>query len=415
MPPHRSPRWRRDETALPGRLRLSLAALLLLAGCVGSGPAAPARKAASVSTTTAAAPAPAPAEATGSWRPVAAPPIPPAGGMATVWTGHQLVAWGGGAGGGGNWQASEDGIAYDPGADRWEVLPRAPVPGRIGATAVWSGREVLFWGGQSDPTSARADGAAYDPAAHRWRTLPPAPIGGRTQHQAVWTGREMLVWGGYGRCCPIDSVIHDPAAAAYDPATNRWRRIADVPPPWSGDDGFAATTAAGGRPLIWRRGHLAVYDDATDAWREVPGTAPAPEAPLTGPGRPAATTTDPLALATAAGPEIFTWTGAGGNRLAGLAYRPSDHTWRRIAAFDGQFGAQLAPAGTDRLYAAAGQSARVLEYRIADDRWTELPLAPVPTRSGAVLAWTGSELLYWGGNGDEGPEMDGAAWRPSAP
>ena len=51
----------------------------------------------------------------------------------------------------------------------------------------------------------------------------------------------------------------------------------------------------------------------------------------------------------------------------------------------------------------------------ATDRWSELPLAPVPTRSGAVLAWTGSELLYWGGNGDEGPEMDGAAWRPSGP
>src|SRR5205807_4897393 len=145
------------------------------------------------------------------------------------------------------------GAAYEPGADRWQVLPPAPVAGRFGTSAVWSGREVLFWGGQAGadtrglhlppptatgglhlppPTGTFADGAAYDPATRRWRKLPAAPIGARTGHQAVWTGREMVVWGGYPRCCPIDSVIHDPAAAAFDPATNRWRRIADVPPPW---------------------------------------------------------------------------------------------------------------------------------------------------------------------------------------
>ena len=347
----------------------------------------------------------------GTWRPIALPPIPPAGGMAAAWTGRQLVVWGGGAGGGpeddGNWPPSGAGAAYDPAAERWEVLPPAPVAARVGATAVWSGREVLFWGGAAGQDTFFADGAAYDPATRKWRTIRPAPFGARSDHEAVWTGKEMLVWGGIRQCCPIDSEIHDPAAAAYEPATNEWRRVADVPVPWSGDDGTALTLVEGDSPLIWRRGHLGRADSAVAGWAEVPGVQPPPL-----PSDPAlpSTTGDPLSLGTTAGGEVFTWTGKSGE-LHGLAWRPSDATWRRTATLNAQNGGTLAAGGPGRIYAAAGQSARILQYSIADDRWTELPLPPVPTRSAAVLVWTGSELLFWGGIGDEGPEMDGAIWR----
>jgi hypothetical protein len=296
------------------------------------------------------------------------------------------------------------------------------VSGRIGATAVWTGREVLFWGGQAGPDTLFADGAAYDPATKQWRTLPSAPIGPRAQHQAVWTGHEMVVWGGYARCCPIDSVIHDPAAAAYDPATNRWRRIADVPPPWSGDDGFAATLVADGRPLVWRRGRLGGYDPAANAWSDVTGRPPATlPPPLKGPAAdpgaaalPAGSTIEPVALAASSGGDVFTWIGHAG-RLAGAAWRPSTSTWRATAPLDAQTGSAIVAAGPDRLFAAAGQSARLVEYEVKDDRWSELPLPPIPTRSDAALIWTGSELIVWGGMGDEGPEMDGAAWRSTRP
>jgi hypothetical protein len=327
--------------------------------------------------------------------------------MATAWTGRQLVVWGGQAADG--HQAAGDGAAYDPAADRWEVLPAAPIGGRFGASAVWTGREVLFWGGQGGAGTTFADGAGYDPATRRWRVLPAAPIGARTSHQAVWTGKEMVVWGGFGRCCTIDSVIHDPTAAAYDPATDKWRRIDDVPPPWSGDDGSAVSVADDGRTLIWRQGHLAAYDAGSNSWSEVGGVRPEPL-----PSEPAlpTTTADPLALGVSVDHEVFTWTGKS-DALQGLAWRASDGSWRRTATLDGQTGASIAAGGPGRIYAATGQSARVLEYRIADDRWEELPLPPVPTRSAAVLVWTGSELLFWGGSGDEGPEMDGAAWRPA--
>jgi N-acetylneuraminic acid mutarotase len=289
------------------------------------------------------------------------------------------------------------------------------VEGRFGASAVWTGREVLFWGGQAGPDRILADGAGYDPATRRWRMLPAAPIGGRTGHQAVWTGREMIVWGGYARCCPTDSVVHDPAAAAYDPASDRWRRIADVPAPWSGDDGTAVTVAGGGRVMVWRRRHLGVYDPTADRWSEVAGTQPAPAPTPAGSAGGAAllsaATGDPLALGAPAGDEVFLWNGNVGRPLEGLAYRPSTATWRRTAPLEAQTGARIVAGDADRLFVAAGQSARILEYRISQDRWEELPLPPVPTRSAAVLAWTGSELLFWGGIGDEGPEMDGAVWR----
>jgi hypothetical protein len=326
--------------------------------------------------------------------------------MAAAWTGRQLIVWGGAAADAGH--ATADGAAYDPASDRWDVLPPAPIPGRFGASAVWNGKEVVFWGGQGGPGTILGDGAGYDPVTRRWRVLPAAPIGPRTSHQAVWTGTEMVVWGGFGRCCPIDSVIHDSAAAAYDPVTDRWRRIGDVPPPWSGDDGSAVTVAADGRPLIWRQGHLAAYDAAGNAWSGVAGMRPEPS-----PGSPArpATTADPFAVGVSLNDEVFTWTGRSGE-LQGLAWRSPEGRWRRTATLDGQAGASIAAGGTGRIYAAAGQSARVVEYRVADDRWEDLPLPPIHTRSAAVLVWSGSELLFWGGAGDEGPEMDGAIWRP---
>lgn len=406
----RRARWR--KTVHNRRFPTFLLTLLSLAGCTSSVRKDP-PELSRATRSPAAATDPSTESSSGSWRRIAPPPIPPAAGMAAAWTGRQLVVWGGGSGRASederaNWHPSGAGAAYDPATNRWVVLPPAPIPARLGATAVWSGREVLIWGGAAGDAEFFGDGAAYDPATRRWRVLPPAPIGARTDHEATWTGREMFLWGGIQRCCPIDSELHDPAAAAYDPATNQWRRAADVPAPWSGDDGTAVTLAEGDRPLIWRRGRLgAPATAAAEVWGEVTGLQPPPVATDTA---VPATTGDPLAMATVAGGEVFTWTGRSG-QLRGLAWRPSDATWRRTATLEAQRGGTVTAGGPGQIYAAVGQSARILRYSVADDRWDELPLPPIPTRSAAVLAWTGDALLFWGGVGDESPEMDGAAWR----
>jgi hypothetical protein len=69
---------------------------------------------------------------------------------------------------------------------------------------------LLIWGGTPGTyNNFFADGAAYDPATDRWHRL--APSSGRFASGAVWTGTEMLVWGGIvplpgaGRMTEIES------------------------------------------------------------------------------------------------------------------------------------------------------------------------------------------------------------------
>jgi hypothetical protein len=39
-------------------------------------------------------------------------------------------------------------------------------------------------------------GATYDPATGTWRDLAEPPLSPRRDHVAVWTGDELLIWGG---------------------------------------------------------------------------------------------------------------------------------------------------------------------------------------------------------------------------
>lgn len=59
------------------------------------------------------------------------------------------------------------------------------------------GPAVIVWGGY-DGSAVLGSGARHDPTADVW--LPMSTIGapdGRMAHTAVWTGTEMIVWGGY--------------------------------------------------------------------------------------------------------------------------------------------------------------------------------------------------------------------------
>ena len=79
--------------------------------------------------------------------------------------------------------------------ESWRRLAAGPLSPRVRHSGVWTGDELVIWGGGPFGRRPLADGAA-DPAADRWRWLPPAPLAGRSGHAAVWTGTELLVWGG---------------------------------------------------------------------------------------------------------------------------------------------------------------------------------------------------------------------------
>jgi hypothetical protein len=144
-----------------------------------------------------------------------------------AWTGRELVAWGGGCCG----DALRDGVAYDPESGRWRTLAQGPLAGSQGPVGAWTGRELLVFVGDRTPDGdtpwpARlARAAAYDPATNRWRRIARMPEE-RPGASVAWDGRELLVVGGRaGRA-------RGPLRAdgfAFDPASNRWRRLAAMP------------------------------------------------------------------------------------------------------------------------------------------------------------------------------------------
>ncbi len=123
------------------------------------------------------------------------------------------------------------GIPAGGGGEHWRELSVSGLCGRYDASVVWTGTEMLVWGGEScagadcptDSSPHLGDGAGYRPATDAWRRLARSPLREREAAATVWTGSEMVVWGGTtGQTLLADG-------AAYDPARDSWRGIADSP------------------------------------------------------------------------------------------------------------------------------------------------------------------------------------------
>ncbi|NRQ31870.1 hypothetical protein HII36_08455 [Nonomuraea sp. NN258] len=144
-------------------------------------------------------------------------------------------------------------------------LPAAGPAPRGHHTAVWTGTELIVWGGD-DGRRTLSDGARYHPVRKTWTRLPPPPIRPRSHHVAAWTGKEMIVWG--GTSTPAETGFAALAdGARYDPATGTWRRISPAPAP-----PLEAGVRAVGVPgylVVAQRKAILVYEVATDRWRTV--------------------------------------------------------------------------------------------------------------------------------------------------
>jgi N-acetylneuraminic acid mutarotase len=150
--------------------------------------------------------------AVGGW--IARAPMPTArsGGGAAVIDGKIYVAGGRPPGG----SAFE---VYDPATNQWERLPDLPTQRNHLAIAAVGGR-IIVAGGRFD------DVEIYDPATRRWiRGAPlPAARGGITG--AAHAGC-MFVFAGEGE--PNHVLGLTPTAYGYDPPTDRWTRLPDLP------------------------------------------------------------------------------------------------------------------------------------------------------------------------------------------
>lgn len=338
----------------------------------------------------------------GSWRAIGEAPGEANG--APVWTGDELVLWGGPS------QADTgtgSGIAYRPASNRWREVAPSPLGPRSGHTGVWSGTEIVYWGGLRDGRVAGdkglSDGAAYNPKTDQWRTLPRSPLSARFYHVAAWTGREMVIWGGIDQCCPTDSTIHDKVAAAYDPATNRWRRLADVPPPWSGDDGPAVTGATEARVYVWRNGRLGALDLRANQWHDL-GTTPPVEHGETG----CMVTGGPISIGAFGVERLVVWTG-GCAGTHGAAYDFRTGAWSRL------------PAGPPDELTRVVQTPAVFGVtrveqpklmRLDGQTWQPIDVPRNSFGVAPVLLWTGTDVLAWGGYRGSDQGRTGVLFRP---
>ena len=108
-------------------------------------------------------------------------------GHTAVWTGSEMIVWGG--------ALLNTGGRYNPSTDTWTATSRTNAPtARSFHTTVWTGNEMIVWGG------LLSTGGRDNPGTDTWTSTnttnaPAARLG----HTAVWSGSEMIVWGGMGR------------------------------------------------------------------------------------------------------------------------------------------------------------------------------------------------------------------------
>jgi hypothetical protein len=208
-------------------------------------------------------------------------------GNTALWTGDEILFWGTR-----NWfGSSERGAGFD--LDQWRELSRSPLEPRSGAVVAWSGdgdvveaTDVMYvWGGSvtGGPSGIQAaqDGAAYSPIDDAWRLLPPLPEGVHLEDPVGGGVAGELIVVGIDRRREAGTPIL--TGAAYDPAADAWRTIADLPGPAIEGGGLSSTAAVttGDHLAVWlpqvyfgAEPGIALYNPTSDTWTRYAG-APA--------------------------------------------------------------------------------------------------------------------------------------------
>lgn len=311
-----------------------------------------------------------------------------------VWTGNEMIVWGGFT----DSIPLQTGGIYDPTTDAWSTVTTTGAPSaRSDHTAVWADGEMIVWGGWDGSTPTLDSGGIYDPTTNSWSTMTTvgAPSA-RSDHTAVWTGTSMIVWGG---AAATQAVLE--TGGVYDPVADLWSSTSTTGAPsaryehtaiwtdtemivWGGWDGPTPVVSSG-----------AAYDPAGDSWTLLPDV-----------GAPAARWHH---TAVWSGTEMIVWGGEGSvdHLDSGACYHPTDG-WTTVA-----------PGGTPSLrdtHTAVWSGTEMVvwggwdsstpyldtggRYDPQGDAWTATSLADVPeARYGHTAVWAETEMIVWGGIG----------------
>ncbi len=356
---------------------------------------------------------------TNTWRAMSPAGAPsPRTGCACVWTGDEMIIFGGTSLRGGD-PSYLSGARYSPEEDRWlptSVQPATPACYQ-GFSAVWTGNEMIVWGGSTDLHGYVNTGGRYNPATDSWSatTLAGAPEA-RLSHTAVWTGQRMIIWGGVnggppgsGSETPLDT------GGWYDPSTDRW-----TPTPI---DRFCPSG---------RKGHIALWTgDAMMVWGGLNYSTGGVFQRQSNGGLLSEDGWHPLLLGVAdterlqatagvwTGAELIVWGGHDvfqKNLASGAVYDPATGSWRPTATDwntpSARYGCTAVWTGSEMLVWGGLEdqpwpySSRLTwtggRYDPALDRWEVTgtgPGTPLP-RYGHSAIWAGDRMIVWGGKGD---------------
>jgi N-acetylneuraminic acid mutarotase len=334
-----------------------------------------------------------------------------------------MIIWGGQASNSGNLTLSNSGARYRPDRDEWQ--PMLGSIGRIGHIAVWTGTEVIIWGGsQSTALTARIgllhSGARFNPVTRAWTpiSMDGAPSA-RQNHEAVWTGTEMIVWGGEGYSTngPYGQSSYGAlnSGGRYNPASDTWTPMeTDVVPiarsghsmVWTGSE----VLMFGGRTIYNENQNSyldsgASYNPVTDSWEALSHfQAPSPRF---------------LHTDLWTGKEMIIWGGLVSTNQTtllsavntGASYNPVLDRWTPLATNGAPrtTAARLSAAvwtGDNMIVVAGnGASSPGALYNPASNRWSPISGTGAPTTGqpatsfsvpSVTLVWTGKEVLVWG-------------------
>jgi hypothetical protein len=295
-------------------------------------------------------------------------------------------------------------------ADKWDEVPTASAPeARNKHSAVWTGTEMVIWGGMGTSISAGTSlytGAKYNPNTNQWTTMtninaPIQNIVGRHGHTAVWTGGRMIVWGGAWASMGVGGDLN--TGGIYTPALDQWAGINSVNAP-SARQGHTAIWT-GSRMIVW--GGTAtgtptntggIYDPSTDSWTTTSTTnAPSPRS-----GHTSVWT----------GSKMLIWGGFSGTDYLqdGGIYDLATDTWTAISTA----GAPAARAFHSVVWTGelmlvwGGKNATTTfnnggKFNPVDNSWSSILSTGAPTpRYDHRAVWTGEEMWVWGGIDSQG-------------
>ena len=334
-----------------------------------------------------------------TWTPTSTSDAPVARSNHTaLWTGSEMIVWGGASSSPSPPTLWNTGGKYNPNTDTWmpTSVSNAPAP-RNAHSAVWTGTEMIIWGGY-DGTDFVRTGGRYNPITDTWTAISTinAPIG-RIGHTATWTGSEMIVWGGLG------SGLFQNTGGRYNPTTDTWtpttltgapvRRIGHTAV-WTGTE---MIVWGGGYDLPLPDGVVNTggrYNPITDTWIPTP-TANAP-------------TPRQYHTAVWANNEMIVWGGAYGSThpVTGGRYNPITRNWTATTTTNAPTafysyttvwtGSEMIVWGMDRYLNNLNTGGR---YDPLADAWLTLTNTDAPARREYfTTVWTGTQMIIWGGS-----------------